>query len=124
MTPTSPQDPAAEPQPLSEPVFHILLALADGPLHGYGILTRVEEWTAGRIRLRTATLYTALARLREAGAIAEMEDPEPEVAGDSRRGRVYRLTADGVALVRAERNRLDSLVRLADLVAAGGHRTP
>jgi DNA-binding PadR family transcriptional regulator len=112
--------PRDDQQPVSEPVFHILLALANEPMHGYGILTRVEEWTAGRIRLRTATLYTALSRLCDAGAIEEVEDPGPEIAGDSRRGRVYRLTAAGRALVKAERNRLESVVKLADMVTAGG----
>jgi DNA-binding PadR family transcriptional regulator len=100
--------------PLSEPVFHILLALLDEPLHGYGIMTRVEAWTAGRIRLRTATLYTALARLREAGVI---DETEAEEGGDVRRGRIYRLTSEGMAVVRAERSRLQAMVHLANLVA-------
>lgn len=102
-------------QPLSEPVFHILLALMEEPLHGYAIMTRVEAWTSGRIRLRTATLYTALARLREAGVVEEAELARDE-AGDSRRGRIYRISSTGRALVEAERNRLNALVRLADLV--------
>jgi DNA-binding PadR family transcriptional regulator len=100
--------------PLSAPVFHILLALMDEPLHGYGIMTRVEAWTAGRIRLRTATLYTALARMREAGVIEETEAAD---GGDVRRGRIYRLTTGGMSLLHAERSRLEAMVRLADLVA-------
>lgn len=116
MTRMTPDDPQlAALQPLSEPVFHILLALMEEPLHGYAIMTRVEAWTGGRIRLRTATLYTALARLREAGVVEEAEVAHDD-AGDSRRGRIYRLSSAGRALVEAERKRLNAMVRLADLV--------
>lgn len=114
--PEKPNQPTlAGLQPLSEPVFHILLALMEEPLHGYAIMTRVEAWTGGRIRLRTATLYTALARLREAGVVEEAEVTRAEAA-DSRRGRIYRISSAGRALVEAERRRLNAMVRLADLV--------
>jgi len=106
-----------ELQPLSEPVFYALLALLNGPLHGYGIMMRVEEWTGGRVRLRTATLYTALSRLKAAGVLEESdEDP----GGDGRRGRLYRLTAEGRQLVLAETHRLENLVTLARGVQADG----
>src|SRR5260221_414885 len=48
--------------PLSSPQFHILLALADGPLHGYGVIRDVEQRTAGAMR------ETFAARCRDASA--------------------------------------------------------
>jgi DNA-binding PadR family transcriptional regulator len=101
--------------PLSEPVFHALLALLEGPRHGYGIILRVEEWTEGRIRLKTGTLYTALGRLREAGWIEESDDVAED---DDERRRYYRLTAAGRAVVHEEMRRLESVVRLARSVRA------
>jgi DNA-binding PadR family transcriptional regulator len=101
-------------QPLSEPVFYALLALAERPSHGYGIILRVEEWTGGRVRLRTATLYTALSRLREAGLVEEA-DVESGAGEDARRGTVYGLTGAGRDRVRAETRRIRAL---ADLAAA------
>ena len=100
---------------LSEAVFHTLLALLDGPKHGYGIILRVEEWTGGRLRLKTGTLYTALARLRESGWIEEDEGLE---VGDAGRRRYYRLTGAGRAVVQAEARRLESVVALARSVGA------
>ena len=47
-------------QPMREPTFHVLAAMLDGPLHGYGIIRRAHELTDGRVRLAAGTLYTAL----------------------------------------------------------------
>jgi DNA-binding PadR family transcriptional regulator len=101
-----------EPSPLSEPVLHILLALAEEPRHGYGIILRVEEWTGGRLVLRTGTLYTALRRMAVSGWIEETEVDEPE----SRRRNYYRLTASGRELLRSETSRVRELAELAGRV--------
>jgi len=87
-------------------VFHILLALADGERHGYAIMQEVEERTGGELRLGPGTLYGALKRLLEEGWIEELE-------ADEERRRYYRLTASGRKAVRAEAERLESLVALA-----------
>jgi len=90
--------------PLPPATFQILLALADGEMHGYAIMKGV--------RLGPGTLYTALKRLLENGLVensGERADPE---RGDERR-RYYRLTPAGRAAARAEARRLDVLVRLA-----------
>ncbi|NIP81493.1 MAG: PadR family transcriptional regulator, partial [Gemmatimonadetes bacterium] len=88
------RDPSAL-LPLSEPVLQILLTLAGGPRHGYGIMREVEERTGGRVRLGPGTLYGAVKRLRERGLIDEVEDSEaPDEPADDRR-RYYRLTSLG-----------------------------
>ena len=55
--------------PLTPLAFQVLLALADGDRHGYGIIREVDERTDGLIKLRTGTLYTMLQRLLDEGLI-------------------------------------------------------
>lgn len=105
---------SGSPAPLSEPVLYVLLSLADQPRHGYGIILQVEEWTEGRLRLRTGTLYTALRRLREQGWIDEVDVPD---ADDQRRVH-YRLAPAGRDLLRAETERIGQLAALAARVIA------
>jgi DNA-binding PadR family transcriptional regulator len=95
--------------PLSEPVFHILLALAEAPRHGYGIILRVEAWTDGALVLKTGTLYTALRRLADTGLIEEATVPDPE---DERRV-YYRITPAGRERLRVESARVRDLAALA-----------
>ena len=97
--------------PLSPQQFHILLALTDGHRHGYGIILDIADRTRGALRLGTGTLYTALARLDALGLVDESD--RPRAAGDDERRRYYRLTPLGRAVVTAETERLDTLVRHA-----------
>ena len=95
--------------PLKSQWFHILLALASGEQHGYGIMQDVLERTGGKVRLWPATLYGSIKRLMEADLIAESnERPEPEL--DDPRRRYYRLTALGRRVLDAECERLQALV--------------
>lgn len=94
--------------PLSRPVFHILLALADGERHGYAIMQDVEARSGGEVRIGPGTLYGAIRRLLEQGAIEEMESPEPD---DDARRRYYALTDLGRAVLVAEAERLEELVK-------------
>ena len=98
--------------PLTAQQFQILLSLTDGHLHGYGIIRDVAARTAGSLRLGTGTLYTALARL-ETLAIVEETDPRSRAKDDDERRRYYRLTPLGRAVLKAETDRLDTLVRHA-----------
>jgi DNA-binding PadR family transcriptional regulator len=98
--------------PLSPQQFHILLALMDGHLHGYGIIRDIADRTGGALRLGTGTLYTALARLDALGLVDE-SDRRPRAADDDERRRYYRLTTLGRAVVNAETERLETLVRHA-----------
>jgi DNA-binding PadR family transcriptional regulator len=99
--------------PLTPVVLNVLLALADGERHGYGIMLEVKERTGGRVRLGPGTLYGAIKRLKEGGVIEESGDrPDPGEAPDERR-RYYRLTGFGGEVLAAEVERLDGLVRAA-----------
>lgn len=98
--------------PLSPQQFHILLALVDGQRHGYGIIRDVETRTEGAMRLGTGTLYTALARLEALGLVDEPAR-RPRALDDDQRRKYYRLTARGRAVLEAETERLEALVRHA-----------
>jgi DNA-binding PadR family transcriptional regulator len=95
---------------MQEPTFLILTALADRPLHGYGIITDVERISDGRVRLRAGTLYAALDRLQSDGLVAA----DREEVVDGRLRRYYRLTDDGAAALAAE---VDRLRRRAEVAA-------
>jgi DNA-binding PadR family transcriptional regulator len=94
---------------LSDLAFHILLALGDGPLHGYAIGKHIEEQSAGRLDPTTGALYQALRRLAEEGSIAEANAP-----GDTDpRRKYFTLTKPGRRAAGHEAKRLDALVRTA-----------
>lgn len=97
--------------PLKPAWFHILVALAVEPQHGYAIRSAVEERTAGAVRLWPATLYGSLRELSEAGLIEEL-GPSEEPDDDQRR-RYHRLTGLGRDVLRLESDRLQALVDLA-----------
>lgn len=96
--------------PLKTQWFHIMLSLAGGEQHGYGIMQEVLDRTAGKVRLWPATLYGSIKRLIEADLIEESDDrPEPDL--DDARRRYYRLTPLGKRVLDAECDRLQDLVR-------------
>lgn len=99
--------------PLSPQQFHILLALAGGERHGYGIIRDVESRTDGALRLGTGTLYTAVARLLALDLVAEATHRPARGEKDDERRRYYRLTTTGRTVLEAETARLESLVRHA-----------
>ncbi|WP_344407252.1 PadR family transcriptional regulator [Dactylosporangium fulvum] len=87
---------------MQEPTFLILTALAQGPLHGYGVQQEVAALSGGQVKLGAGTLYGALDRLAEQRLI----EVEREEAVDGRRRRYYRLTDDGAGRLAAEVDRL------------------
>ena len=101
--------------PLTPPVFHILLALADEERHGYGIMQDVAWQTNDALQLGPGTLYGCLKRMLAAGLVEE-SDERPDPAMDDERRRYYRMTALGRRVVRAEAE------RLADAVSAAKSR--
>ncbi len=98
--------------PLTPAVLHILLALADGERHGYGIMREVEGRTGGEVRLGPGTLYGSIKRMLAEGLIEESDErPDPEM--DDQRRRYYRLTEFGRRVAGAEAERLATLVNMA-----------
>lgn len=105
--------------PLTPPVFHILLALADEERHGYGIMQDVARQTDNALQLGPGTLYGCLKRMLTAGLVEE-SDERPDLALDDERRRYYRMTPLGKRVVRAEAQRLASAVMAAKTKLAGG----
>jgi PadR family transcriptional regulator PadR len=93
---------------MREPTYFILAALQDDPLHGYAIVKRADELSAGQVRLATGTLYAALERLTDEGYIAVTS--EEIVNGRARR--YYSLTAGGRAALQAEARRMAEAARV------------
>jgi len=98
--------------PLTPAVFHILLVLVAGPLHGYAIMKEVEAVSEGQVQMGPGTLYGTLKRLLADGFVVETGAPPGEDL-DNRPRRFYRLTAYGRKLLEAEAARLEALVRVA-----------
>lgn len=122
------EKPVDEALPLRPRDFFVLMVLAGGDLHGYGIMKEVERESAGSVRLEVGSLYRTLDRLLDSGLIEEAEPASPRSpqrsaagtgasspagAGDDERRRYYRLTAFGLRVARAESARLAVVVRLA-----------
>jgi DNA-binding PadR family transcriptional regulator len=93
--------------PLKPKALHVLLALADGPRHGYSIMQEVAARTGGHVRLWPAAMYGTLRELEELDLIAESEKRPGE--SDERR-RYFALTALGKRVLSEEVRRLEAIV--------------
>lgn len=109
---TTPDQAVERKLPLTPAIFHILLALAGGERHGYGIMQEVESLTQGQMRLGPGTLYRSIKQLLE-GELIEESDERPDASLDNERRRYYRLTPFGQRVAQAEAERLARLVTLA-----------
>jgi DNA-binding PadR family transcriptional regulator len=98
--------------PLTPPMLHTLVALADGDKHGYAILKEIVRRTEGAVRLSAGTLYALIGRATADGLIVE-SDERPDPALDDERRRYYRLTPLGRRVAAAEIGRLESIVEMA-----------
>jgi PadR family transcriptional regulator, regulatory protein PadR len=76
----------------------ILKAVSLGPLHGYGVLLRIQQISGGQLEIQQGSLYPALYRLEHQGWIAS-EWGESE---NNRKAKFYQLTAAGRKQLRAE----------------------
>jgi len=99
--------------PLKAAMFHILVALAAGERHGYGILQDVAARTNCLFPLGTGTLYRSIKEMLATGLIEEFDERSASLLEDEPR-RYYRLTAWGRQVAQAEARRLHHLVRLAE----------
>lgn len=99
-------------KPLTPVVFHILLALAEGPRHGYAISSAVEEASQGAVRMGPGTLYGSLQRMGSAGYVEEASDVDSDASHEDRR-RYYALTDGGRSALEREARRLHHAASLA-----------
>ncbi len=97
--------------PLRPVEFHILLSLASGERHGYGIIQDIEARGEASVP-DVGTMYRALARMAESGLIGAA--PAAKDSSDERRN-YYRITEKGLRVAKAEARRLQALTRAAKL---------
>ena len=79
-----------------------------GPLHGYAIAARLEQVSAGGLRLNMGTLYPGLMRLEQRGFVRA----EWGVTDTNRKARFYSLTAAGRRQLGAEKAEWDRMVSI------------
>jgi DNA-binding PadR family transcriptional regulator len=94
--------------------YHVLLALASGPLYGYAIKDAVASESNGTQTPRAGSLYRVIARLMTWGLV---EESEPAEAADPHPGlarRYYGLTVEGQRALSAEARRLKGAAALAE----------
>ncbi len=97
--------------PLAPLSYQLLISLAEGDNHGYGLMKDVRERTGARISPATGTVYLALQRLADDGLIGDA--PRRRGADEDARRRYYRMTAFGRRVAAADAERLLGLVRQA-----------
>ncbi len=95
----------------------ILKAVSLGPLHGYGVLLRIQQISNHQLEIQQGSLYPALYRLEHQGRIAS-EWGESE---NNRKAKFYKLTAAGRKKLQSE---TDNWNRMADVMASILKRKP
>ena len=101
--------------------FQILLSLANGERHGYGLIQDIEARSDGSVSVETGTLYRALQRLVERDLVRPTQPPR-DTDNDDERRRFYAITTAGRRAAAAEARRMASLVdaaRAARLIPGG-----
>jgi transcriptional regulator len=83
----------------------ILKAVSLGPLHGYGVLLRIQQISKDRLEIQQGSLYPALYRLEHQGWIAS----EWGQSENKRKARFYRLTATGRRRLQTEAQRWNQM---------------
>ena len=90
----------------------ILKAVSLGPLHGYGVLLRIEQISGDRLKIEQGSLYPALNRLEDRGWI----DSYWAISENNRRARFYKLTPKGRRQLQQEAVQWQQLVQAIALV--------
>jgi DNA-binding PadR family transcriptional regulator len=89
--------------PLTESTAYTLLALTE-PLHGYGIMQKVEAMSAGTVKIGPGTLYGAFTTLESEGLIVKVDEAE--------RRKIYALTEKGRQVLKEHIRRLEIMVNI------------
>jgi DNA-binding PadR family transcriptional regulator len=99
---------------LSNLDYHVLLAMASGPLYGYAIKEAVEVESQGTLTPRAGSLYRVIARLITEGLVEETSPPPEVEPHPGKARRYYALTAEGRKTLAAEARRLRVAAALAE----------
>jgi DNA-binding PadR family transcriptional regulator len=95
--------------PLSPATLHVLLALAGGESHGYGIMLEVARQSGGQYKIGPGTLYDNLKKLLTSGLVEESQPENPETGAR----RMFQITSVGHSVLSAEVERLSGVLRQA-----------
>ena len=112
MTPRPADPDPREATPLAPADFQVLLLLAEGPLHPYGLSRAGEARPDLGVPLGIGSLYRLLNRMVTAGLIEESDDPAAQ-KGPAARRRVFQITPFGRRVARAEARRLETVLEAA-----------
>lgn len=100
--------------PLTETTFYILISLLE-PLHGYGIMQKVETLSNGRVLLGPGTLYGAINNMLSLNLISLYQDDKTH-----NRKKIYQINDKGKTLINLEMERLKEILKNAeDLLSSG-----
>lgn len=99
-------------EPLSESYYYILLCLAKGANHGYGIMQMTEKLSGGDVVIGSGTMYGATGNMMKKGWIREIMSNEPGLE----RRRLYQLTDKGHEILLEEIARLKRMLENAEEV--------
>jgi DNA-binding PadR family transcriptional regulator len=114
--PKTPQVPPPEDfLPLKPVEFLILMTVATGERHGYGIMLDIAERTGGSVRLEAGGLYRSIRRLLSDKLLTESAR-RPVADVDDERRRYYALSPLGKRVLAAEALRLRAIVRAAEAI--------
>lgn len=92
--------------PLTESTAYTLLALVE-PLHGYGVMQKVEALSAGTVKIGPGTLYGAFSTLENEGLIVKV--------GETDRRKTYTLTAKGKAVLKEHIRRCEIMAKNGEI---------
>lgn len=92
--------------PLTESTFYILAALTE-PLHGYGVMQKVEQMSEGTVSIGPGTLYGAFQNLEKEGLIVKVDEEE--------RRKIYVITPRGRAVLAAQVRRIQVMLRCVSI---------
>lgn len=94
--------------------YHVLLAMAEGPVYGYAIKEAVERESGGALAPRAGSLYRVVARLMASGFVVESRPPKGTPPHPGKARKYYALSASGRRVLGAEARRLKGAVALAE----------
>lgn len=94
-----------ESEELTDSIFLILLAMKN-PIHGYGLMQKIEELTTGTFSIGPATMYTTIKKMKAANWISETENSDLKI--------VYQITPKGEQVLMKDYKRRKDIVMLAE----------